>query len=99
MTGCVLGVVLAVGFALEGQERAGADLVGHCVGLGAPQALRSVGFGSLPTQRMFELFDENGNGIVEYVLPEPCVLCLPAPPLMCGVVLRCSAGTRSFLWG
>lgn len=30
------------------------------------QALRSVGFGNLPTQRMFELFDENGNGIVEY---------------------------------
>ena len=30
--------------------------------------MRSVGFGNLPTARMFDLFDENGNGIVECVV-------------------------------
>ena len=41
------------------------------------RVLRSLGFGTLPTSRMFELFDENGNGIVEYVGPPVCVLPLP----------------------
>ena len=40
---------------------------GSLCGLRA-QAMRSVGFGNLPTARMFDLFDENGNGIVECVV-------------------------------
>ena len=35
--------------------------------------LRALGFGSLPTARMFELFDENGNGVVECVCAVPLI--------------------------